>query len=96
MMYGRGVGYGYEGMMGGYGWLGGLIIMTIGALVVVGIILLVLWAVKASEGRGQTGVPPIPRGATGHDEAIAIARRRLASGEITCEQYEEIMRSLGA
>lgn len=96
MMYGRGFGYGYDGMMDGYSWLGGLIMLVIGALVVAGIVLLVIWAVKASDGHGQTSVPPVPRGAAGHDEAVAIAKRRLAGGEITCEQYEEIMRSLGA
>lgn len=96
MMYGRGFGYGYDGMMGGYGWLGGLIVIVIGALFVAGIVLLVLWAVKSSEGHGHTAGPPVSRGVVGHDEAVAIAKRRLANGELTCEQYEEIMRSLGA
>lgn len=30
----------------------------------------------------------------GHDEAVAIAKRRLASGEITKDQFDEIMRAL--
>lgn len=96
MMYGRGLEYGYDGMMGGYGWLGGLIVIVLGALLVVGVVLLILWAVRASEGHGRAASPPVPRGVVGHDEAVAIAKRRLANGELTCEQYEEIMRSLGA
>jgi uncharacterized membrane protein len=35
-----------------------------------------------------------PAAAPGHDEAVAIARRRFASGEITKDQFDELMRSL--
>lgn len=38
-----------------------------------------------------TMAPP----AVGHDEAVAIARRRFASGEISKEQFDEIMKALG-
>jgi uncharacterized membrane protein len=31
----------------------------------------------------------------GHHEAVAIAKKRLASGEITPEQYDEIIGKLG-
>ena len=93
-MMGRGFTYGYN-MMGG-GWLGGLLMFLFGALILAGIVLLIIWAVRGFGGghaaAGGTNPPP---GAVGHDEAVAIAKRRLASGEITKEQYEEIMRSLG-
>lgn len=91
-MMGRG--YGYD-MMGGYSWFGGLLVFFFGALVVAGIVLLVVWAVRASAHHPASsgGVPPA--GAVGHDEAVAIAKRRLASGEINKDQYEEIMRALG-
>jgi putative membrane protein len=93
---GYGHGYGYGNMMGGYG-LGGLMAFLFGVLVIAGIVLLVIWAVRASHGHGngaQTIVTQ-PPAAVGHDEAVAIAKRRLASGEITAEQYGEIMRTLG-
>jgi len=93
--YGRGYGGGYNSVVGG-SWFSGLLFFLFGALILVGIVLLVIWAVRASGG-GHTavggGAPP--SGAAGHDEAVAIAKRRLASGEITKEQYDEIMRSLG-
>jgi len=89
-MMGRGYNYGY-GMNGG--WLA--IFMLLGAVIVVGIVLLVIWAVRSSSGHRTAGPPPAHPGEAGHHEAIAIAKRRLASGEITKEQYDEIMRTLG-
>jgi uncharacterized membrane protein len=91
-----GRGYGYGDMMGGYGWFGTLLLFFFGVLVIAGIVLLVIWAVRASThhpGTGSGAAPP--PGAAGHDEAVAIAKRRLASGEITKDQYDEIMRALG-
>lgn len=93
-MMGRGFDYGYN-MMGGYGWGGTLLLFFFGALVVAGIVLLIIWATKSSSGHGTSGGPDVPPGAAGHDEAMAIAKRRFAGGEITREQYEEIVRALG-
>jgi putative membrane protein len=94
MGYGHGYGYGYGNMMSGGGWFLGLLMFLFFALVIVGMVLLVIWAVRAS-GRHADGATPPPPGAAGHDEAVAIAKRRLASGEITSEQYNEILRALG-
>jgi uncharacterized membrane protein len=102
MMYGRGYGYpGYGGMMGG-GWLAALFFALFGLLILALIAVLVIWAVRAASGhgRGQASAPSGPGsgtqpGAAGHDEAVAIAKKRLASGEIDPEQYAEIMRHLG-
>jgi putative membrane protein len=95
--YGHGYGYGYGNMMGG--GFGGLLVFLFGALLIAGVVLLVLWAVRASHGQGHSaaqGVGTLPPAAAGHDEAVAIAKRRLASGELTPEQYSEIMRTLGS
>ncbi|PKQ16555.1 MAG: hypothetical protein CVT67_03925 [Actinobacteria bacterium HGW-Actinobacteria-7] len=95
MGYGRGYGYGYGDMMGG--GFGGILMLVLGALFVAALVLLVIWAVRASSGHhgmAHHATPP-PLGAVGHDEAVAIAKRRLASGEITSEQYAEIVRTLG-
>lgn len=83
-------GWGYDMMMGG-GWLVGLLMLVFGLLVVAGIVLLVVWAVRSSGQRDLHGTTL----AKGPDEALAIARRRFASGEITKEQYEEIVHTLG-
>lgn len=99
MGYGR-FGYGL-GHMGG-GWFGGLFMLFFGALVLVGIVLLVIWAVRTAGGHGhgqvhgQAGMMAPTSGAAGHDEAFAIAKRRFASGEITKEQYDEIMGALAS
>ena len=93
--FGRGYGGGYNSAGGG-SWFGGGMMLLFGALILVGIVLLVIWAVRASGGRHTAARGVVPSsGAAGHDEAVAIAKRRLASGEITKEQYDEIMRSLG-
>jgi uncharacterized membrane protein len=92
-MMGRGYGYGYD-MMGG-GWFGALLMFLFGALVIAGIVILIIWAVRVSTHHPAAGGGTLPPGAVGHDEAVAIARRRLASGEVTKDQYDEIMRALG-
>lgn len=89
-----GPGYGYD-MMGGYGWLGSLLMFLFGALVIAGIVLLVVWVVRSSAHGPAAGSSTPSPGATGHDEAVAIARRRLAGGEITKDQFDEIMHALG-
>jgi uncharacterized membrane protein len=100
MMRGFGVYDGY-GMMGG-GWLGmlvGLVLWVLFvALIVVLVIVLARRGYRHSHGEmmpgatpGAPGTPPAP----GHDEAVAIARKRFASGEITKEQFDEIMGGLG-
>lgn len=91
MMYGNG----YGNMMGGGGWLGGLLTVFFGILVLVGVALLVVWLVKAMSGHGGAAAGPQP-GAPGHDEAVALARKRFASGEINKEQFDEIMQALGS
>ncbi len=91
--YRGGYGGGYNNMMGG--GYGGLLALLFGALFIAGIVLLVMWAVRASHGHGHsTHGTATPHRAVGHDEAVSIAKKRLASGEITPEQYGEIMRHL--
>jgi len=94
MGYGRGIGLGYD-MMGG-GWLGGLVMLFFGLLVLAGLVLLVVWAVRATAGGHAPGSGASGGPDAGRDEAVAIARKRLASGEITAEQFDDIMRALGS
>ncbi len=97
MGFDRGYGYGYNMMNGG--GFGGWVLLFFGVLVVAGIVLLVVWAVRSASGHTSghhmASGPTLPPSAVGHDEAIAIAKRRFASGEITKEQYDEMMRTLG-
>lgn len=88
-------GYGFNS---GYGMGGGglalLLMLVFWLVLVAGVVLLVVWAVRSTRHHGAPGAPVahVP----GHDEAVAIARRRLASGEITKDQFEEIMTTLGS
>jgi uncharacterized membrane protein len=88
MGWGQGYGYGGYGTMMGAG--GGWLSVFFAAIALAGIVLLVIWAVRAMSGTGQHPHSP-PR----VDDACAIARARFAKGEITSEQYEEICKVLG-
>jgi putative membrane protein len=90
------------------GWFLGGCLAFFWLLVLVGIILLVVWAVRASSHHDHTGakghtmppagtppVPPAVEQPKAEDEAVAIARKRLASGEISSDEFAEIMRHLG-
>lgn len=82
MMYG----YGYDGFS--FIWMG--LMMFFGLLVTVGVILLVVWLARSAGG------PQPYRHVTteDRDDAFEVARRRYAAGEITKEQYDEIVATL--
>jgi putative membrane protein len=77
-----------------HGWgsgLGGFAAMGFGflfwLLIIGGIVALVIWAVRTSSGRSH--------GTAGHEpDALEIARRRYARGEISKEQFEQLKRDL--
>jgi putative membrane protein len=66
----------------GYGWswlwMGGMMLLFWGA-----IIGLAVWAIRAFSGPRSSG-----------DQTLEILRRRLASGEITPEEYEKTRKVL--
>jgi putative membrane protein len=72
------------GWMGGY-WIFGVVFWALGIAVVV---LLILALVRRSTGyhRGWSG---------GEPDALEIAKRRYARGEITKEQFEQLRKDLG-
>lgn len=93
MMYQSGTGFcPYCGSWLGGSGTSGLLLLLFGALVVAGIVLLVVWAARAGT-RHQTVAPTagVPR----PDDAVRVARERFAKGEITQEEYENIVRALG-
>ncbi len=74
-------------IMMGYGMMGlGLIGLLFNVLIVVGIVVLVVWAVK----RFSLGGSHMP----GRESPRDIAQARYARGEITREQYQEILKDL--
>jgi len=103
-MRGFGFNNGYGMMGGGGGLLGFAAMIVIWLVVVAAVVLLIVWLVRTSGHHGAGGHvagpgaagpgSPQPPAAT-HDEAVTIARRRFAAGEISKEQFDEIMKSLG-
>ena len=83
-------GYGFmrSGMMGGYynGW-GWTPMLMIGFWVIIGVGVYIIYRSWASNRRAEPTWAP-------RDNAIAIARERLAKGEITAEEYERIKKTL--
>lgn len=76
------------GMMtfGGMGLLGGLIGLIFNLAIVIGIVVLIVWAVKRfSSGNLSTG------GQTPRE----ILQTRYARGEITRDQYQQMLSDLG-
>jgi uncharacterized membrane protein len=98
--------YGYSygsGMMGGYSPFMGLAVLMFWLVILAAVVILIVWIVRETSGHrwaGHTHEAP-PAGTPGaqhapqRDEAMEIARRRLAAGEITTEQFEEIRKAIG-
>jgi uncharacterized membrane protein len=91
------------GMMGGWGgrwgagWGMALVGLGVWALILAGIVLAVVALVRRSaSGAGATGMaPPAPTAGVGAAETpLAILKRRLASGEITREEYEVLKKEV--
>lgn len=100
-MYGN-----YSGMMGNYGGGGWIAMFIFGFLATVALVALVVWLVRgASHGTHHPGImpsgpaplPPLDKTPTlmdAHEEAVAIAKKRLANGDITTTEYTAIMEAL--
>lgn len=84
-----GFGLGCFGNWGNYGWLGMLINLVVLLIAIGGVIWLVTWVVRRSDRRAQN-----PAGIAGVLSAREIVQARYARGEITREQYLEIINDL--
>jgi putative membrane protein len=74
-------------MMGnGFGWM-----WLFGLLVLVGIVLLIVVAVRALGGGISRGAPP---SASGGSTAREVLDERYARGELTSDEYRERLRTL--
>jgi putative membrane protein len=91
MGYGRGGPYGGwmgPGMMGGFGFGGGILMLVFWALVIGGIVLLVLRLLERNP--STTG----PSRQDSGDRALDLLRERYARGEITKEQFDQMRKDL--
>lgn len=76
-----------------FGLFGGFFLFFFILIVAFFIVRVAFWSTRASRyGRGYGGGP---QGGYGADRPAMIARMRYARGEITREQYDQIMQDLG-
>ena len=87
-MMGGGMMHGYG--FGGMGLFGGWIGLIFNLAILVGIVILVVWAVKrfTSSSTNWNQVP-------GNQSPREILQARYARGEITRDQYQQILQDLG-
>jgi putative membrane protein len=76
------------GMMGygGFGLLGGILGLILNLAILVGIVLLVVWAVKRFTTNNPSSAVQTPK---------EILQARYARGEITRDQYQQMLGDLG-
>jgi putative membrane protein len=83
---------GSGGMMGfgGFGLLGGLIGLIFNLAIVIGIVVLIVWAVRRfTSGTASSNQP------SGGQSPREILQARYARGELTREQYQQMLGDLG-
>jgi putative membrane protein len=77
-------------MMGGWGWgmglLGGLGMLLFWGTIIGLLIWLVVTLTRSNQGNASRGTQP--------DSALEIRRRRLAAGEITPQEFDELQTKL--
>jgi len=84
------MGYGMmNGWFGGMGWIGGLIGMIINLAIIVGVVVLIVWAVRRFTSGAANG-----RQSGGNQSPREILQARYARGEITREQYQQMLSDL--
>ncbi len=76
------MGYGFDGGAAGWIWMIG------GLLVMIGVVVLIVWALGTVNRRGTGKEPEQPA-------ALDILRQRYARGEITQQEFEQAKKTLG-
>jgi putative membrane protein len=76
---------------GGFGWIGMILNLVITIAVIVGVVILAVWAVRRFSGANAGMGSHKLTGAS----AKEIAQSRYAKGEISREEYQQILSDLG-
>ena len=76
------MGYGFDGGAAGWIWMIG------GLLVMIGVVVLIVWAIGNMSRGGTSREPERPA-------ALDILRERYARGEITQQEFEQAKKTLG-
>ncbi len=83
------MGWGF-GNYGSFGWIGMIINLVVTVAVIIGIVWLVIWLVRRRGSSGQTSFGSVST----FQSPREILQARYARGEITREQYQEILAEL--
>ena len=78
------------GFLGAYGWIGLVINAVITIALIVALIVLIVWAIRGIRRGSMSAGGQNPPTASARD----IAQMRYARGEITREQYQQILTDL--
>ncbi|MBI1794130.1 MAG: SHOCT domain-containing protein [Chloroflexi bacterium] len=82
------MGTGMDGL-GGFGLLGGLLGLIFNLAIIIGIVILIVWAVKRfTSGTANLNQP------SGSQSPRDILQARYARGEITRDQYQQMLQDL--
>lgn len=76
---------------GGMGWIWMILGLVFTIAVVIGLVLLVVWAVRRMSGNSPQPGSPMQAG----QSAKEIAQARYAKGEISRDEYQQILTDLG-
>lgn len=76
---------------GGMGWIGMILGLVITIAVIIGLVLLVVWAVRRMSGNNAQSISQNLTGQSARD----ISQARYAKGEINQEEYQQILSDLG-
>jgi putative membrane protein len=79
------------GNFGMWGWGGMILNLVVLVALLIGLVLLIVWAVKRVGGNPTSNIVPT----TGNPTAREIAQTRYAKGEINREEYQQILSDLG-
>ncbi len=89
-------GWGMHGGFSGMHLLGGLMMLLFWALIIGLVVWLVIRLSRSASSRPmQTTLPAQPAQAVQPDPVLETLRRRLAAGEITSQEYDELRQKLG-
>jgi putative membrane protein len=85
-------GFGWGGY-GGYGLIGGIIGLVVTIAILVGLVLLIIWAVRRITSNQHGFLPPVSQNAN-QLNASEILAQRYARGELTREQYKQMLEDI--
>jgi len=78
------------GGLGSYGWIGWIVNIALSAVILIGLVLLVIWAVRRIT-NSQKGSMYVADQSGGLNTAQDILQARYARGEITREEYQRML-----